>query len=80
MEMETRDWVKAIDSMRGMGWSDERILTALGHPGYGPGFARAVLMRMRRHDCTASQAVATVLEKRKLIVLERRSQGYYGYG
>lgn len=45
-------------------WSSERLLTAVGHPGFGPRFADDVVAMMSASDCDARYAIDTVLARR----------------
>lgn len=38
-------------------WAPERILSALGHPGYGRAYARKVIAKMTAHGLDAHEAI-----------------------
>ncbi|MFH2072757.1 MAG: hypothetical protein ABIJ75_07910 [Actinomycetota bacterium] len=41
---------ETIIRLRGLGWDDERILSGLGHPGYGAEYASRVVARVLAVD------------------------------
>jgi hypothetical protein len=43
--------------LRMRGWTERRILSGLGHPGYGEDFAARALLRVERYGMTAGEAV-----------------------
>jgi hypothetical protein len=45
---------ETVARLRAQGWSASRILSGLGHPGYGAAFARQAIERI---DMTAHEAV-----------------------
>jgi hypothetical protein len=48
---------QTIARLRANGWTARRILSGLGHPGYGEKFAVAALAKCERYDMTAHEAV-----------------------
>lgn len=48
---------EAVARLRAKGWGPARILSGLGHPGYGAAFARQALERIERFGMTAHEAV-----------------------
>lgn len=48
---------QTIRRLRAAGWSPARILSGLGHPGYGQAFARRVLARVEAGNVTVHTAV-----------------------
>jgi hypothetical protein len=48
---------ETVARLRAQGWSASRILSGLGHPGYGAAFARQAIERIERFDMTAHEAV-----------------------
>lgn len=48
---------ETIARLRAAGWSASKILSGIGHPGYGQAFARRVLARIEAGGVTAHQAV-----------------------
>lgn len=49
--------VQTILRLRAQGWKPARILSGLGHPGYGAAFAARVLARIEAGGVSAHQAV-----------------------
>jgi hypothetical protein len=46
-----------IARLRGLGWSPAKILSGLGHPGYGQKFARQAIERMESFGLTPHEAI-----------------------
>jgi hypothetical protein len=53
----TESTTETIARLRADGWKAARILSGLGHPGYGEKFAAAALANIERYGLTAHEAV-----------------------
>lgn len=48
---------ETVARLRAKGWGPARILSGMGHPGYGAAFARKAIERMERYGLTTHEAV-----------------------
>lgn len=65
-----------VARLRAAGRGPVRILSALGHPGYGVAFARQALARMDRYGLTAHEAVYGGRDaQRKVFLVTEREAG-----